>query len=1266
MKLLMRIFFVLVLPLFLIGEEGPYIDFESISSKNGLSQNTVFSMLQDRDGFLWIGTEDGLNKYDGYKCTILKKDPKNKNSISGSDIRAILEDRSGMLWIGTWGDGLNRLNRETLRCKHYKYDLSDKNSLSNDFVTSMIEDQSGMLWIGTERGLNRLDPETGHFTRYLHHSSEPNGLSDDHILALCEDNKGVIWIGTENGGLNQFDRKHERFTHYRYEPGNPSSLSHNRVKAIINDREGILWIATLGGGLNRFDPLRKAFTHFKYSAADSKSVSSDNIVSLLEDRKGAIWVGTRESGVSIMKPCTRQFDRYKSDLRKPEGLGDDTILSIIEERTGIIFLGTGVDGVNKVSLWKRKFKHLKKDALDSNGLSSNHVWAICEDREGYLWIGTYNGLNRLERRKNGYRYKHYKHQPGNPNSLSSSIARCVLEDSEGNLWVGTLGGGLNRLDRNRDIFFHYKHNPSDKNSIGHNHVYTIYEDRKGRLWYGLFGGGLSLLNKKKNGFIHFNHDPSNPQSLSNQFVSDIYEDSSGNLWIGTQQGLNRWEKENFLRLYPRFTHFYHDPTQSQSLSDNGINCIFEDSSGKLWIATDRGLNQWHQDTSTFNHYDEEDGLPNEVIYGILEDREGCLWLSTNNGLSRFNPQTRTFRNYDVYSGLQSNEFNGGAYYKNKKGEMFFGGIKGLNIFYPETIKDNPFVPPVVITDFRKFNKSVRLDKLVTYIKEIELSYRDNFISFEFAALDYTNPLKNRYAYMLEGFDRDWIPAGTSRFASYTNLDGGTYRLKVRGSNHDGIWNEKGVSIKIIIIPPVWETWWFSAATLLMVLLVLTGFYLIRTRNFRRQQEKLEKLVKERTAELVKAKERAEVAAQARSEFLANMSHEMRTPMSGIIGMTELTLETDLNRQQRKNLAAVKTSATDLLTGIDDILTLTRIESGELQLELRDFFLRNTLNETIKPIMRLARKKNLKFHYFIEPAIPEYIAGDPVRLCQVLNNLLQNAVKFTEKGDVSLEVRRKVTETGNRETDNGELHFSVSDTGIGIPPEKQEEIFEPFVQADYSSARQYGGAGLGLSISARLVKLMGGKIQVKSPVSRSLSFTTGPGSTFYFSIPLKVASPPKVKDEDKDKGDILPIKELKKNEPKEKMETLNVLVAEDNKINQKLILMRLQQLGHAVTLAENGEAVLEKLKTGKFDLILMDIQMPRMDGVETTRAIRKMESAHLCHIPIIALTAHNTEEDRQKVVGAGMDEHIAKPLKIPELITAIQKVIPLVNRNRQGS
>jgi two-component sensor histidine kinase/ligand-binding sensor domain-containing protein len=808
--------------------------FGQITVDDGLSQSGVLAILQDSQGFMWFGTQDGLNKYDGYNFTVYKYNELDASSLSDNFIESIYEDKSGAIWVGTESRGLNKFDRKTEQFTHYIHDPENPNSLGNNTVLSIYEDKFGTLWVGTAGGgLNKFNRETEQFTRYKRNPDDSNSLSSNTVLSIYEDKFGTLWVGTDGGGLNKFNRETEQFTRYTHNPDDPNSLNHDTVLSIYEDQSGRLWIGTNDGGLNKFNRETGQFTHYIHDPANLNSLSDNTVSSIVEDRFGNLWLATSSwygnsygTGLNKFSPETGQFTHYTHDPANAHSLSDNIVASSLRDNSEILWIGTGFGGINKLDQKDRKFTHYNHEPANPHSLIDNHISSIYEDRQGSLWIGTFNtGLDKFDRETG--QFTHYTHEPDNPNSLSTDNIWSVYEDKYGVLWIGNGGGGLNKFERETEKFTLYKHDPDNPNSLSDNTIWSIYEDKLGTLWIGTFHGGLNKFERETGKFTHYTHNPDNPKSLSDNSVFSIYEDESGTLWIGTVNGgLNKFNRQT-----GEFTQYKHEPDNPNSLNYDRVLSMLEYPAGTLWIGTHvGGLDKFDVASETFTHYTEKDGLPNNSVVGILGDDEGNLWLSTGKGLSKFNPETETFRNYDVSDGLQGNEFDGvKAHFRSKTGEMFFGGLNGFTAFYPEQVKDNPHIPPIVITNFNKFNENVKLDTAISETKEIKLSYKDRFFGFEFAALDYTNPQKNQYAYKLEGFDKDWIYSGTRRYASYTNLDGGRYIFRVKGSNNDGVWNEEGTSIKIIITPPPWKTWW--AYTLYVVALVgaVLGYVQWRTK-----------------------------------------------------------------------------------------------------------------------------------------------------------------------------------------------------------------------------------------------------------------------------------------------------------------------------------------------------------------------------------------------------------------------------------------------------
>ena len=834
------------------------IKFERISLERGLSGSTVFCILQDSKGFMWFGTHDGLNRYDGYSFTVYRHDPNDPHSLSDDVIWSIYEDHQGVLWIGTDKGGLDRFDRDSGQFVQYRADADDPQSLSHNSVRSVYEDRTGALWIGTGGGgLDRFDRETESFSHYPSRPNDANSLSSGSVTTIYEDRSGVLWIGTHGGGLNMLDRENGQFVHYQANPDDPHSLgdtyevstdpsspSSNYVTTIYEDQSGVLWIGTWGG-LDKFDREREQFVHYQNDANDPSSLSHNYVAAIHEDQSGVLWVGTGGGGLNRFDRVNERFVHYRTDPDDPYSLSNDRVWSVLQDRSGVLWIGTGGGGIVKFDRETEKFAHYQTDLNDPHSLSHNNVTSIYEDGAGILWIGTGGGgLNRFDRETE--RFTHYQRDLSAPYSLSHNTVASIYEDRSKVLWIGTFGG-LNRFERESGRFFHYQHSPADLYSLSGNNVRLVYEDRSGLLWIGT-NRGLDRFDREKENFVRYQHDPADPYSLSHDNVLSIYEDRSGVLWIGTfGGGLDEFDRTN-----ERFIHYQNDPDDPNSLSDNNVASIYEDQSGMLWIGTvGGGLNGFDRERRTFAHYRsrEEDGLPSDLVYGILEDDCGNLWLSTSDGLSRFNLQTETFKNYDVRDGLQSDEFNAGAYYKSRSGEMFFGGVNGFNAFHPDNIRDNPYVPPVVLTSLTQGGEDVDIGGAVEDVQEVILQWPNNLFEFEFAALSYVQPEKNQYAYMLEGFDEDWIYVGTRRFGRYTNLPGRAYRLRVKGSNNDRVWNEEGVSVRITVVPPFWETWWFRGCIALVLVGGVIGGYRLRVKSVEARNRELRVQVEERTRAL---------------------------------------------------------------------------------------------------------------------------------------------------------------------------------------------------------------------------------------------------------------------------------------------------------------------------------------------------------------------------------------------------------------------------------
>ncbi len=863
--------------------------FESLSIEQGLSQSSVRVIFQDSRGFLWFGTEDGLNRYDGYNFNVFKHEPSNPTSISDGWITAITEDQNGNLWVGTRLNGLNRYDPLNGTFTQFKNNPSDSTTLTDNHITALLVDLNNQLWVGTLNGLDRFDTETERFNHYPYaanlagetvensaaESNEGNSTSDlgiplrsdktssKNISTLYQDSKGRYWVGTLDGGLNAFDPETGIFTHYQYIEGNDETLSSNRVTALAEDEAGNLWIGTQRG-LNLFNPQTNRFRSYFHDPEISTSLADNSINILQTDMSGNLWVGTSK-GLDRLKTDKTTFVHYQNDPSFLRSLSSNFILSIYEDRGGVMWFGTYGGGVNKYDRQRDRFAYYRHNPQDPKSLSGNFIFPIHVDENGYAWIGTNGeGLNRFHW-QTGETIRYYN-DPDDPTSLSSNWVLSIVADSEGALWIGTTSG-LDRFTPSQGVFAHYRNDPLNPESISANYIYSIYEDSLGQIWVGTFSG-LDRLDKKTGIFKHYGVDPNNSNTLSGNKPLAIFEDNKGNIWVGTSEsGLNRLDPQT-----DQFTRYRHDATDNQSLSNDSILSIYQDIKGRVWVGTaGGGLNLYHPATDSFTYYLEKDGLPNGFVYGILEDDLGYLWLSTNFGISRFDPDTETFRNFDAGDGLQSNEFNSSAYAKGKDGEFYFAGINGLNVFHPANITDSGYVPQIALTSLTQDDLPIAIESNVEAAQNLTFEWPQNSFEFEFAALSYNQSNKNRYAYFLEGFDTNWHFIGTKRDGRYTNIPGGNYTLLLKAANSDGVWSEEPTRINITVIPPYWQTTPFRALMGLLAIAAVAGGIRLRTKTIQDRNRQLERVVRERTFALEERNREMEALYQADEKILRNVS-----------------------------------------------------------------------------------------------------------------------------------------------------------------------------------------------------------------------------------------------------------------------------------------------------------------------------------------------------------------------------------------------------------
>ena len=1279
--------------------------YERLSVEQGLSFNGVTDIIQDKKGFMWFATADGLNRFDGYDFKVFKLNPNDTNSLASPYVNSLFVDSYGTIWInavgflhcydeiegtlhrlltGTWltgmcedssnpsnqgmwfttlGGGLYWWNRMEKKFIHYHYDNHNLNSLNSDSLLCVSVDKSGSLWIGGFDGLNSMDILRKHFKSYLNGPSSP-------VYDICFDpspDKDVVWIATGNG-LFMYDKKSNIFEKFENPFMNHKNQYDNDVRNLYFDSKGTLWVGMIGG-IAGFDVnARRYFTYYnEFQTFPWGHITKTWLIQ--EDAKGTVWALAHGAG-----PTSHPLLRFNNEKKEfepfPKSPGSALYAySMFIDKSGTMWLGTEDNGILKVDENRKPFYNYLVSTAGDN--EETIISGIAEDKSGDIWLGSNNGLYRFNPQTESF--QHFKNNPDDPTTLSANSIGPVISDHNGNIWMGA--NGLDFYDKKRNVFQHFRHNPADSNSISSDYITSIFESSNGTIWIGTYDGVLEEHHAGQNLFKH--HYPDYSATFDHIALSGLVENPAGTVWFTVRgAGLLSYNiSDNIFNRYQDAPKPFSPPTTLSSLS---LLTLYADRKGNFWIGADACVVKYDKLSGEFLAITEQDGLANQHVNSILEDNEGYMWFGTAKGLSKYSPSSKEVWNYDVNDGLKIGDVTISAGCKARSGELYFGGGHGFVRFYPDRIKANSFLPPIVITSFKKFNEYATLDTSISEKKLISLHYYENNISFEFTALNYTASHKNQYAYKMEGIDKDWVYSGTRRYASYPDLSPGKYTFRVKGSNNDGVWNEAGTSISIIITPPWWKTWWaYSFYALIFI------FSLYWIRRYELNRLRLKDQVKMDEAVL---KEREETD-KMKSRFFANISHEFRTPLTLILGPAEkISSKTSDNVVKDANI--IKRNSRRLLQLINQLLDLSKLESGKLKVEASKGNIVSFVKGAALSFESLAESKDISLKINSEKEFIE-MYFDKEKMMKILTNILSNAFKFTpEEGEITVSVSEKshaelvsaspeIPKQVRDDKGKDFVEIKIRDTGIGIAQEEIPKLFNRFYRVDSSHTREYEGTGIGLALTKELVELHHGKINVESAKAVDRKGIKG-WTEFTLEFPLgrdhlkdeeiceeketktnvipSEARNLNVSDKDKnqiesiliDSSSITPENDIEANEDK----TI-ILVVEDN-FDMRTYIKESFNSDYIVEEAINGEQGVRKAEKIIPDLIVSDMMMPKMDGNELVRILKNDEKTS--HIPIILLTARAGYEDKLEGLETGVDDYLTKPFDIKELQIRVKNLI----------
>ncbi|MBN1250489.1 MAG: hypothetical protein JXR51_12770 [Bacteroidales bacterium] len=1063
--------------------------FERLTRNEGLSHNNVYSIMQDKYGFMWFGAQEGLNRYDGYNFKQFYSEPNNLNSSSSSNFGKIFEDSKGFIWLGTYRSGLDKYDPINRIFKHFDYDEKDTNSLSNSKIRGINEDKYGNIWIATSGGgLNKYNPLTDTFTHFLHSETNKNSISSNDLNCLFIDNTGNFWIATSKG-VDFFDIKTNQFKHYVLGSESYDITRNISISSVIVDEKGIVWLGS-SNGVFTINPITNKINNYKQDISNPQSLGSNIINVIYEDSYGTIWIGTENGGLNKFIPEKNAFENYIFDIKNPYSISSNRIWSIYEDQSKILWIGTKGGGVNKLDLKRKKFEHLYYSTDKKTGLPHPSVSAIVGDSTNNIWIGTDGGGVCKYSEKEGITDRFYE-KPFDKNSLSDDQIWSSFTDKKNRIWLGMHTGGLDCIisEKGKYIIKKYINETNNPHSISNNQVNTIFEDNLGMLWIGTRNGLNKLIDTIENVAPYFQRINDNftdtASSFSSNYITSIYQDHYNYMWIGTYtNGLNRLNPEN-----GEIIKFENIANNNNSLSSNNIQTIFEDHYGNLWIGTGSGLNKLNRKTNTFKRYFVKDGLPSNEIMAILEDNSGFLWISTSKGLSKFNPINDEMINFNISDGLYSDGFNWNSAYKNVDGKLFFGTNSGMVSFYPSEIQLNSFIPKIVITKFSiiKDDKWVSNDMFISNYNDennrIILSYENNIFSVEFAAMDFTNPNNNTFQYKIDGIDNNWIDYGNKRFIMVTNLKPGDYVLRIRGTNNDKTLNESGIALAISVKPPFWNSIWFYLIIIVIGFLIVIWVYsfLIELKTNKILEDKNLQL-EITNKKLIESEKSLKLLNNTKDKFFSIIAHDLRNPFNPLLSLTELLdddYDTFTETERKEFIKEIKGGAKKLHNLLENLLQWALSQTHQIKFKQEKLELNSIINKNIDLLEINAEKKQISLiNNFSSIA---NIMADENMINSIIRNLLNNAMKFSpENSQIDIFIRDF----------DKQYIVEVADNGIGISKEDLPEVFGG-ISKNSSKKVKGAGSGLGLILCKDFVEQNGGKIWVTSNLNE--------GSVFHFTV-----------------------------------------------------------------------------------------------------------------------------------------------------------------------